>query len=237
MTAAGAPPGRRPHCFGAPRFLPINTAMDRLPEFSIVTMSLPDLGRVSEFKAYVLGVHRNVATLQPVERVESMWLPPLVENVHMVFRHNGGNVGLKGDLRCGERPEMIEFRVSDGVCVPRRRSSRLGICTPVTLTLEGGGEFFCQTQDIAPDGLTLERAPGLHVGQIVSVSVMLPWESEELCAEARVTGLDDGGVASLEFVSPDRATRRRLIDFVTEQLRRRLAIVRSLQEEQDDDRD
>lgn len=211
--------------------------MDRLREFSIVTMSLPDLGRVSEFKAYVLGVHRHVATLQPVERVESMWLPPLVENVHMVFKHHGRAVGLKGDLRCGERPEMIEFRVSDGVCVPRRRSSRLGICTPVTVTLEGGGELDCQTQDIGADGLTLERAPGLRPQQLVSVSVMLPWESEELRAEARVTGLDDDGVASLEFVRADRVTRRRLIDFVTEQLRRRLAIVRALQEEQDDDWD
>jgi hypothetical protein len=211
--------------------------MDRLREFSIVTMSLPDLGRVSEFKAFVLGVDRHMATLQPVERVESMWLPPLVENVHMVFPHNGREVGLKGDLRCGERPEMIEFRVSDGVCVPRRRSSRLGICAPVTVAHEGGPEFFCQTQDIGPDGLTLERAPGLRAEQVVSVSVMLPWETDELRAEARVTGLDDGGVAALEFVSADRATRRRLIDFVTEQLRNRLAIVRSLQAEQDDDRD
>ena len=101
-----------------------------------MTMSLPDLGRVSEFKAFVLGVHRHVATLQPVEHVESMWLPPLVENAHLLFRHNGRNVGLKGDLRCGERPEMIEFRVTDGVCVPRRRSSRLAICAPVTVTLE-----------------------------------------------------------------------------------------------------
>jgi PilZ domain-containing protein len=211
--------------------------MDRLREFSIVTMSLPDLGRVSEFKAYVLGVHRHVATLEPVERVESMWLPPLVENVHMVFKHDGRPVGLKGDLRCGERPEMIEFRVSDGVCVPRRRSSRLGICTPVTVTLEGGGDLECQTQDIGADGLTLERAPGLRPQQLVSVSVMLPWESEEVRAEARVTRLGDDGVASLEFDRADRATRRRLIDFVTEQLRRRLAIVRALQEEQDDDWD
>ena len=162
--------------------------MDRLQEFSIVTMSLPDLGRVSEFKAFVLGVHRHVATLQPVEHVESMWLPPLVENVHLLFRHNGRNVGLKGDLRCGERPENIEFRVTDGVCVPRRRSSRLAICAPVTVTLEDGGELDCQTQDIGADGLTLERAPGLDAEQLVSVSVMLPWESEEVCAQARVTG-------------------------------------------------
>jgi hypothetical protein len=211
--------------------------MDRLQEFSIVTMSLPDLGRFSEFKAFVLGVHRHVATLQPVERVESMWLPPLVENAHLLFRHMGRNVGLKGDLRCGERPEMIEFRVSDGVCVPRRRSSRLAICAPVTVTLDDGSELDCQTQDIGADGMTLESAPGLGVDQVVSVSVMLPWEAEEVFAPVRVTAVDESGAVALEIVGTERVTRRRLMDFVTEQLRRRLAIVRSLQEGQSHDWD
>ena len=211
--------------------------MDRLQEFSIVTMSLPDLGRFSEFKAFVLGVHRHVATLQPVERVESMWLPPLVENAHLLFRHMGRNVGLKGDLRCGERPEMIEFRVSDGVCVPRRRSSRLAICAPVTVTLDDGSELDCQTQDIGADGMTLESAAALGVDQVVSVSVMLPWEAEEVFAPARVAAVDENGAVALEIVGAERVTRRRLMDFVTEQLRRRLAIVRSLQEEQSHDWD
>ena len=209
--------------------------MDRLQEFSIVTMSLPDRGRVSEFKAFVLGVHRHVASLQPVERVESTWLPPLVENAHLLFRHNGRIVGLKGDLRCGERPEMLEFRVTDGVCVPRRHSSRLAICAPATVTFGDGSSFECQTTDIGADGLTLEGADGLIVGQSVSVSVALPWEPDEVCAEARVTAVDV--VASLDLVGAQSATRRRLMDFVTEQLRRRLAIVRSLQEGRDDDWD
>jgi hypothetical protein len=210
--------------------------VDRLQEFSIVTMSLPDLGRFSEFKAFVLGVHRHVATLQPVERVEAMWLPPLVENAHLLFRHHGRNVGLKGDLRCGERPEMIEFRVSDGVCVPRRRSSRLAICAPATLTLPDGSELESQTRDVGADGMTLEHVSGLSVEQVVSVSVALPWEAEEVFAPARVTVIDEKGVA-LEIVGAERLTRRRLMDFVTEQLRRRLAIVRSLQEEQSHDWD
>jgi hypothetical protein len=63
---------------------------------------------------------------------------------------------------------------------------------------------------------------------------MLPWEAEEVFAPARVTAVDDSGVA-LEIVGAERVTRRRLMDFVTEQLRRRLAIVRSLQEEQGHD--
>jgi hypothetical protein len=209
--------------------------MDRLQEFSIVTMSLPDRGRVSEFKAFVLGVHRHVATLQPVERVESTWLPPLVENAHLLFRHNGRIVGLKGDLRCGERPEMLEFRVTDGVCVPRRHSSRLAICAPVTVTLPDGRELDSQTTDVGADGLTLERFDGVRVGESVSVSVALPWEPDEVCAEARVTAVDDA--VSLELVGTQNLTRRRLMDFVTEQLRRRLAIVRSLQEERGDDWD
>jgi hypothetical protein len=165
-----------------------------------------------------------------------MWLPPLVENAHLLFRHHGRNVGLKGDLRCGERPEMIEFRVSDGVCVPRRRSSRLAICAPATLTLPDGSERESQTRDVGADGMTLEHVSGLSVEQVVSVSVALPWEAEEVFAPARVTVIDEKGVA-LEIVGAERLTRRRLMDFVTEQLRRRLAIVRSLQEEQSHDWD
>ncbi len=205
-----------------------------------MTLSLPGLGRVSEFKAYVLGVHRTVATLQPVERVESMWLPPLVEDVLMCFRHSSQTVGLKGDLRTGERPEQLEFRVSDGVCVPRRRSTRLKLCAPALLkpVIEDAVSvevLACQTQDVGADGVTLEGAEGLRDEQLVSLTVMLPEDGGAFCADARVIERGDDGVATLDFVGLDRADRRRLTGFVTEQVRKRLAIVRSLQEEQDDD--
>jgi PilZ domain len=208
--------------------------MDRLRELSIVTMTLPDLGRVSEFKAYVLGVHRTVATLQPVERVESMWLPPLIENVLMCFPHNGQTVGLKGELRSDE---MIQFRVSDGVCIPRRRSTRLQLCAPALVTEEGGEVRACQTQDVSADGVTLEGADALRADELVSVTVMLPEDGGAFCADARVSERRDGGVATLEYLGLDRDDRRRLTGFVTEQVRKRLAIVRSLQEQEDDDWD
>jgi PilZ domain len=211
--------------------------VDRLRELSIVTLTLPDLGRVSEFKAYVLGVHRTVATLQPVERVESMWLPPLMENVHMIFRHEGQTVGLKGDLRRGDRPEQIEFRVTDGVCVPRRRSTRLQLCAPALVTEHSGEVRACQTQDVSADGVTLEGADALHYEQVVSVSVTLPEDAGALRADALVTERREGGVATLEFLGLDREDRRRVTGFVTEQVRKRLAIVRSLQEQEVDDWD
>jgi PilZ domain-containing protein len=212
--------------------------MDRLREFSIVTMSLPDLGRVSEFKAHVLGVHRSVATLQPAERMDSLWLPPLVEGVLMSFSHGSQTVGLKGDLRC-ERPDTIQFRVTDGVCVPRRRSSRLKLCAPATVVPLGPDgraqrdEIPCQTQDVGPDGVLLEGANGLRPDQLTAFTLILPEDPEPVYARAQVTAIQDG-VASLEFVAIDRDVRRRLSGFVTEELRRRLNIVRSLQEEEDD---
>jgi hypothetical protein len=208
--------------------------MDRLRELSIVTMGLPDLGRVSEFKAYVLGVHRTVATLQPVERVEAMWLPPLIENVLMCFRHDGQPVGLKGELRSDD---VIHFRVSDGVCIPRRRSTRLQLCAPALVTEEGGEVRACQTQDVSADGVTLEGAATLRLEQLVSVTVMLPEDGGAFCSDARVIERDDDGVATLEFAGLDRDDRRRLTGFVTEQVRKRLAIVRSLQKQEDDDWD
>jgi hypothetical protein len=215
--------------------------MDRLREFSIVTVSLPELGRLSEFKAHVLSVHRSVAMLQPAERMETLWLPPLVEEVLMSFRHGSQTVGLKGDLRC-ERPDTIQFRVTDGVCVPRRQSSRLKLCAPAAVVPLGPDgraqrdEIPCQTQVVGLDGVVLEGASGLRLDQVTVFTLIVPEDPDPVHARARVTQVQDG-VASLEFVALERDQRRRLSAFVTEHLRRQLAIVRSLQEDEDDDWD
>ena len=204
-------------------------------------MSLPDLGRISQFKAYVVGVHRRVATLQPVARVETMWLPPHVEDVLMSFAHGSQTVGLRGELRC-ERPDLLRFRVTDGVYVPRRRSSRLRLCAPATVTpLASDGcperePLVCQTQDVGPDGVLIEGAIGLRQEQLIELSVTLPEDPDPVQVQARVTEVGED-LSSLEFVALPRQTRRRLTGFVTEQLRRRLNIVHSLRAEEDDDWD
>ena len=209
--------------------------MDRLREFSIVTVSLPDSARLSEFKAYVIGVHRQVATLQPVARTETLCLPESVQDVLMSFRHGRSQiVGLKGELRCGDDPEDVRFRVTDGVCVPRRRSSRLKLCAPAHVSAPSGAEIVCQTYDVGPDGVMLEGATGLRVDEVVVLSLMLPESPEPVLTNARVTEIHDGVLSSLEFVELDRDTQRRLTDFVTEHFRRRLNIVRALREDDDD---
>lgn len=210
--------------------------MDRLREFSIVTVSLPDSARVSEFKAYVVGVHKRTANLQPVERVEAMWLPETVEGVLMSFDHGAQTVGLKGDLKVGNRPDDLRFRVTDGVCLPRRRSSRLKLCAPATVNFDGA-EISCQTHDVGPDGALLEGAGILPVGHPLTITLMLPESPEPVLADAVVTEVHDAALCSLEFKGMERETRRRLSEFVTEHFRRRLSIVRSLREEEDDDWD
>jgi hypothetical protein len=210
--------------------------MDRLREFSIVTVSLPDSARVSEFKAYVLGVHKRIANLQPVERVDAMWLPDTVEGVLMSFDHGAQTVGLKGELKVGKTPDDLRFRVTDGVYLPRRRSSRLKLCAPATVNFDGA-EIVCQTHDVGPDGVMLEGAGILPVNHPLSISVMLPESAEPVVADAIVTEVHDATLCSVEFKGMERETRRRLSEFVTEDFRRRLKIVRSLRQEEDDDWD
>ena len=204
--------------------------MDRLREFSIVTVSLPDSARVSEFKAYVVGVQYTVATLQPVERVDPAWLPEAVQNVLLTFAHGTQTVTLKGALQTGERPDELHFRVTDGVCVPRRRASRLKLCAPVSLIVDGG-ELICQTHDIGPDGVMLEGAGDLRVKQPASITVMLPEDPDPVVALGVVTESRDDGLCWLEFSAMEALTRRRLGDFVSEHFRRRLEIIRSLRAE------
>ena len=159
----------------------------------------------------------------------------------MSFRHGSQTVGLKGDLRC-ERPDTIQFRVTDGVCVPRRQSSRLKLCAPAAVVPLGPDgraqrdEIPCQTQVVGLDGVVLEGAGGLRLDQVTVFTLIVPEDPEPVHARARVTRVQDG-VASLEFVALERDQRRRLSAFVTEHLRRQLAIVRSLQEDEDDDWD
>jgi PilZ domain len=204
--------------------------MDRLREFSIVTVSLPDSARVSEFKAYVVGVQYTVATLQPAERLDPSWLPEAVQNVLLTFAHGTQTVTLKGALHPGARADELHFRVTDGVCVPRRRASRLKLCAPVSLIVDGA-EIVCQTHDIGPDGVMLEGAGDLRVAQPASVTVMLPEDPEPLAAVAVVSETRDDGLCWLEFSAMETHTRRRLGDFVNEHFRRRLEIIRSLRAE------
>ena len=199
--------------------------MDRLREFSIVTVSLPDSARLSEFRAYVVGVHREVAALQPVERVE---LPASIGNVLMSFTHGTQTVGLKGELRVEGGPDDLRFRVTDGVCIPRRRSSRLKLCAPASVApAEGGTMSVCQTHDVGPDGLVLEGVARFTLGQLLAVTVMLPETPDAVVARAVVTDFDDE-LCAVEFVGLEADTRRLLSDFVSEHFRRRLDIVRSL---------
>jgi hypothetical protein len=74
------------------------------------------------------------------------------------------------------------------------------------------------------------------LGQLMSVTVALPESAESLSARAVVTDFDEN-LCAVEFVGLDQAKRRLLTDFVSEQFRRRLEIIRSLRNGNGDARD
>jgi hypothetical protein len=82
----------------------------------------------------------------------------------------------------------------------------------------------------------LEGVGGLRLDQVTAVALIVPENPQPIYACAQVTLVEDD-VVSLAFVALERDMRRRLSEFVTEHLRRQLTIVRSLQEDEDDDWD
>jgi hypothetical protein len=152
----------------------------------------------------------------------------------MTFLHGTQTVGLKGELRVEGAPDDLRFRVTDGVCIPRRHSSRLKLCAPASVApADGGAVTVCQTHDVGPDGLVLEGVEGLTLGQLLSLTVMLPERADALTARAVVTDFDET-LCAVEFVGLEASMRRLLSDFVSEHFRRRLEIVRSLRTRSDD---
>jgi hypothetical protein len=215
--------------------------VNRLHEFMTVALSLPDgVARGGDLKAYVVAIDGCTADLHLVDRRESAWLPTTVTNVLMTFRHGVQTVGLKGELRRDADNGALRFRVSDGVYVPRSRSSRLKLCAPGVLTpLDSNGRrageaMACQTHELGVDGLLLEPRPGLPAGRLMQVELMLPEATEPLRARAVVGEWNEGELPPLTWVGMERDLRRGLRQFVTEELRKRLRMMRAAQTDDDD---
>jgi hypothetical protein len=215
--------------------------MNRLHEFMSVALSLPDgVARGGDFKAYVIAVDGRTADLQPADRSEASWLPAAVADVLMTFRHGLQTVGLKGELRREAESECLRFRVTDGVYVPRARSSRLKLCAPAVLTpldeagRRAGEAMACQSHELGVDGLLLEPRPGLRPGRLMQVELMLPGGSEPLRARAVVDETAPGELPSLEWVGLERDLRRGLRQFVSDELRKRLRMMQAAHADDDD---
>ncbi len=214
--------------------------MDRLRLFQTVTVSPPRGQRLArDFQAYVVAVDGRMAALHPVRRMDVLWLPRELNGVLLAFRHGERPVGLTGSLRYRGGFEDIRFQVTDSVFIPPKRSSRLRVCTPVTMTPvdpQGrrlGEPLDHQTRDVGPDGLTLEDASGLMLGTRLRVELNLPQETEPVRGMAVLKTEPGDGPPAACFVELPPWERSRLRQFVVTELRHRLKMLHSLEEEVD----
>jgi len=214
--------------------------MHRLTENQIVHISPGPESRVSGFECYVVAIDGDRAWLAPVRRVDVLWLPERLRNVLMLFAWRRQTVLLKGVLSAHDGPEDLSFRVSDGIFMPRARSSRVGVTVPAVITeIDGAGRrvgqaLEAQTHDIGPDGILLEPDERFAGRAVMSVALTLPEDTEPLRARIRLGDRDDDGRVAATFVELPDDERARLRAFVAGHLRWRLKLLRSAQELGDD---
>jgi len=180
--------------------------MNRLSEHDVVVLSLPREEtrlRSGALRFRVIAIFGTTAALHPLDPDEVRRIPAEVHGAFMTFRHEGGVVGLQGSVE--RREDHLRFRVSDGVMVPRRTSTRVEIEAPVTFTREGDAEVRKgNTRNLGVDGLLIESSAAVAVGDELALILALPGAAAEIKAGARVTRTSGGGFAvTYTTVSPE----------------------------------
>ena len=187
--------------------------VDRLRENAVVTVSLPSgrRFRVSDFTACVLALIEPGAVLLPLD-VSRESLPARAEDVFLSFVHDGGLVGLKGELTFDARG--LRFQVQDGVQRRRNRYTRVDAQLPVTLRRDGESVAGV-TVNVAPEGLLVEAPIGVELGERLEVTLALPGSEQPLALRAKVVR-HAGGMIALHFQGDRRDASAALAEFVVE---------------------
>jgi|SRR5689334_8921178 len=189
--------------------------MHRLREFDVVAVTLPEAGllRDTAFKCHVIAIAGTTIALEPVDRPAVTWLPEFVDGTFLTFSHGHSLIALKGALLQRGAVGDLRFKVTDPTREDRRKSSRIGVCLPVTVA---GRESL--TVNLSADGLLVDSDAPVLVGADVDVALSLPGYDEPLSALGNVIRVEDGRVA-LQFTGDAMAIRSRLATFVLEQNR------------------
>jgi hypothetical protein len=190
--------------------------VQRLREYDVVTISLPAEDtklRHGCFVCDVVAILSNTAALEPRDPAEVMWLPQRVDGAFMSFRRERELVGLKGLLLIQDQGRDLRFTVSDGVQRPRRISSRVEFCAPITLLPAGGGSCSGVTVNVGAEGILVEADLSAVPGDEVQMILSLPGLDEALEIPATVVRLSEGLVA-LELARSQHDARHSLGMFV-----------------------
>ncbi len=189
--------------------------MRRLREHDQVILALPDerLLRSADCRLYVVAVFGSVAALHPVHPAALERLPATAEGAYISFWSDGHLVALRGNLL--RRENAVQFRVSDGVTLPRRSSTRVEVMAPATMRRRDGSTGSGVTLDIALDGVLVETDLALVRGEEILLSLAMPTRDQPIEAAARVVRTVDRR-AGVAFTSIDQDARRFLAGLIYE---------------------
>ena len=192
--------------------------MRRLREHSQVSVALPRGTpgvRADSLQCDVVALLNSVAVLYAVDRSLARRLPDEVTGAFLGFQHEGALVALQGILT--RRDDLLRFRVSDGIQLPRRESTRVPVSAPVTLKSQRTGDRADGvTLNIGVDGLLAECDLAVVEGDDVVVVLSLPGIDEEVECAGEVIRAEAGEVG-LTLREGSRTQRRLLWTFVVEQ--------------------
>lgn len=136
--------------------------------------------------------------------------PTAWRDVYLVFLHEGRYVVLRGAVSVPDPSgDDLRFWVTDGVGLPRRRSTRHDIALPLFLTpRDRGDEVQAQTINLAPDGALCTAAALPRPEEDVEFRLALSGD-DEIHGEARVLR-SDGDRAAVAFRHAEQDGRERL---------------------------
>lgn len=180
-----------------------------------MNLSLPGewQGAGGSSRYHVVAMFGASAALHPVDPAALQHVPPSASNAFISFRHSGHLVALRGTLLYSNN--VVRFRVSDGVSLPRRSSTRIEFVAPVTVRRRDASSAVGVTLDIALDGALIESDLALEVGEEILLSIAIPTREAPIESAARVARVIDRR-AGVAFTSIDQEARRFLSALIYE---------------------
>jgi hypothetical protein len=197
--------------------------VQRLREGQVVTFELPAPERgepPASLSCSVVAVHGDEVALLGHDPPPVPRLPDVLAGIYMTFRHGTALVALHGAIGANEDPTDLRFWVTDGVHLPRRRSTRHRLRLP----LEVAGQEV-ETVNVSADGALVAPAGSLAVGETVGFRVGLEG-AEPIEGSGTVVRVEDDQ-AALHFVGLEADDRIRLKEHVIALMRTEVARARS----------
>lgn len=114
---------------------------------------------------------------------------------------------------------MRTLRVSYPLMVnEKRRSFRCPVRVPVYVTIGSQSEFPATSANISEVGIALANAPGLQVGDRVTLRLLLPHTQADAKITAEVCWCNPAGSAGLEFIQVPASIKEQLVSWLAARL-------------------